>query len=343
MGVNIEGRQMDRDESRSETRKRIGRNLAVIAGTMLMAGVTAPLIVPIRPLEGTVAPEDLADSESRFVLDGGLKLHTRQSGSGDGAFLLIHGHLHSLETWRDVAPLLGEIGRVVSWDRPGFGLSTRPLPGRYKGPNPYASETQADGIPGLMDMLGVGRATLIGASTGAAIAARAAERFPERFDRLVLVSPVISGHGTQRWLRIFMSTPQMKRLGPVLLRAKITEELERLFTASWHDPSRITPERWEIYRRLFRVHDWDRGLWEEARTARKFEELCRAEQLRVPTLVVAGDHDRVAGTQAIIRLAASIPHAYLALLPECGHLPQEEDPPAFVAALREFINLPARA
>jgi pimeloyl-ACP methyl ester carboxylesterase len=334
---------MDKDESGSETRKRIGRNLAVIAGTVLMAGVTAPLIVPIRPLEGTVAPEDLADSGSRFVLDGGLKLHTRQSGSGDGAFLLIHGHLHSLETWRDVTPLLCELGRVISWDRPGFGLSSRPMPGQIKGPNPYASETQTNGIPRLMDVLGVDRATLIGASTGASIAARAAERFPDRFDRLVLVSPLTSGHGARRWLRIFMSTPQMKRLGPVLLRAKVTAELERLFTVSWHDPSRITPERWEIYRRLLRVNDWDRGLWEEARTARKFEELCRPEQLRVPTLVVAGEHDRVAGTQTIIRLAASIPHAHLALIPECGHLPQEEGPRAFVTALREFLDLPVQA
>jgi pimeloyl-ACP methyl ester carboxylesterase len=306
-----------------------------------MAGITAPLIIPIRPLEGTVAPEDLAGAGSRFVTLGGLKLHTRESGSGGSSFLLLHGHLHSLETWSDIAPSLAKLGRTISWDRPGFGLSSRPSV--WRGPNPYAPETQAAAIPDLMHVFGVSRATLIGASTGAAVAARAAERYPEGIERLVLVSPVTAGHGSRVWQRLFMSTPQMTRLGPALLRARAAEEIERLFRASWHDPSRITPQRWEAYRTLLKVHDWDRALWEETRTARRFDELCRVDRLRVPTLVVAGEDDRVAGTQAIIGLAASIPHAHLALLPGCGHLPQEEDPQAFVAALREFLELPPPA
>jgi pimeloyl-ACP methyl ester carboxylesterase len=133
-----------------------------------------------------------------------------------------------------------------------------------------------------------------------------------------------------------MATPQMRRLGPVLLRNKVIGQVEEILQKGWHNPSLVSPEKRDAYYKILRMDNWDRALWEVARaTAQK----CPPETIQKPTLVVTGEDDRLEGAQDIVRFAATIPQANLAVLPDAGHCPQEETPEAFLQAITEYLAI----
>ncbi len=192
-----------------------------------MASAAAPLLIPIRPLEGTSPPEDLADEDSLFVETRGLRIHCKLSGDGDRALVLVHGSLSSLLTWKDVTGSLSQKWRILTFDRPDCGLTSRPAAGDWKGGSPYSWGEQASILASLMTHYGIHRATRVGCSTGAAVAVLAAKRFAERVERIILVSPTVGDPGIAGWKRILMATPQLKRFGPVFLRLRVEVELEQ--------------------------------------------------------------------------------------------------------------------
>lgn len=63
----------------------------------------------------------------------------------------------------------------------------------------------------------------------------------------------------------------------------------------------------------------------------------RLKELNLPVLVVTGDDDRIIPTAQSLRLAGEIPNAQLVTFQNCGHVPQEECPDAFLQAVGLFI------
>jgi pimeloyl-ACP methyl ester carboxylesterase len=79
-------------------------------------------------------------------------------------------------------------------------------------------------------------------------------------------------------------------------------------------------------------------LWELLAAARPFETILNFQAVSVPTLIITGDDDRVVGTVANIELAKKMPNAHLAVIAECGHVPQEECPAAFMDAINKWFT-----
>lgn len=315
------------------------RGLLIALGVLLVGLLVGPFLVPVPPLEGTVPPEQLADPDSRFVEVNGITVHYKMAGEGEPALILLHGFAASTFSWREVIGPLSEMGTVVAFDRPGFGLTERPMPGEWEGRSPYSPEAQADLTVGLMDALGIERAVLVGNSAGGTVALLTALTYPERVEALVLVDPAIYVRGmTPAWLRPFLNTPQMRHLGPLLAR-RIQDWGVEFARSAWHDPEKLTPEIWEGYARPLRAENWDRALWEVTRASRPLGLERRLGEVRVPVLVVTGDDDRIVPTEQSIRLAGEIPGAQLAVIPECGHVPQEECPEPFLEAIRTFLEI----
>jgi pimeloyl-ACP methyl ester carboxylesterase len=95
--------------------------------------------------------------------------------------LLLHGIASSIYTWKDVLPALAAHHDVIAVDFPGFGDSAIP---------PHASgERILRTVVGLMDRLGIARASIVGNSLGGAIAVAQAATLPDRVSRLVLLDP----------------------------------------------------------------------------------------------------------------------------------------------------------
>ncbi|MBN1310801.1 MAG: alpha/beta hydrolase [Anaerolineae bacterium] len=303
--------------------------------TIVLVG---PLLVPYRPVTGAAAPQELAEPDSQFITVSGVSIHYKSYGRGEPAFILLHGTLASTYTWHSVVEPLAGIGTVIVYDRPPFGLSSRPMPNEWDGESPYSYEAQADILIGLMDELDIPQAVLVGNSMGGSIAMLAAQRHPDRVQALVLAAAGQTGHGFPGAARWLFATPQMRRLGPLFLRSYAERFGMELYTKSWHDPSRIRVEDTNAYMTLLHIQNWDRGLWELLAAAKPFETVLDAQAITVPTLVITGDDDRVLGTAANIEMAGKIPGAQLEVVAKCGHVPQEECPDDFVGAVSRWLD-----
>ena len=315
------------------------RSVRWVVGAFVLVGlvlVVGPSLVPVPPLEGVLSPEHLVGPESRFVQVRGLQVHYEEAGQGEPVWVLLHGFGASVFSWREVIEPLAETGRVIPFDRPAFGLTARPMPGEWGGENPYGTEAQVALTVALLDQLGVDRAVLVGNSAGGTVALLTALQHPERVQALVLVDAAIyTRGGAPGWLRPLLATPQLRRLGPLLLRT-FPARGEALIRLAWHDPAKITPEVLDGYRKPLRVENWDRALYELMLATEVPDLAGRLPEVRVPVLVMTGDDDRIVPTAESIRLAEELPNARLVVLPSCGHVPQEECPEPFLDAVVEF-------
>jgi len=337
-------------QMRSRARRRMRRLrylwfvLKVVA-VLLALVLIGPLLLPLRGAPGTVAPEQLAWPASRWVEIDGLSLHYEVYGLGHPVMLLLHGFGASTFSWREVVEPLGEAGTVVAFDRPGFGLSARPMPGEWSGTNPYGDQTYAALTVSLMDELGLAQAVLVGHSAGATVAVLTALTYPERVSGLVLVAPAL-GSGREELggvLNVVGASPHMRRIGPRLIRL-LLGRLESLLEMSYYNPAAVTAEVREGYKRPLRAHNWDRALWEIVLAPKVGGLDGRLGELAgLPVLFVTGDSDAVVPAEVTELLAQRTAGAELVVIPECGHLPQEEHPATFAAAVLGFIERVRRA
>ncbi len=313
------------------------RSLGIVLLAFLTIVLVGPFLIPIRPVGGSATPQELADEDSLFIDVDGLTIHYKSMGSGDPTMILLHGFGASLFSWREVMGLMTEIGTVIAYDRPAFGLTERPMRGEWSGESPYSPGAQVDLLIGLMDALEIERAILVGNSAGGTVAALTALAHPERVEALVLVDPAIYTGGSPGWTRWIFQTPQMRRVGPLFVR-NLMARGDELIASAWYDPAKVTPEVIEGYRKPMALANWDKALWELTIASYALGLEQRLGELTLPVLVATGDSDRFVPTEDSIRLASELPHAELVVFPQCGHVPQEECPDAFLVAVLAYLR-----
>ncbi len=321
--------------------KRAWKIIGVIALIVVLLLLIGPLVFQVPPLTGTSSERDLADTDSRFVDINGVDIHYKEFGQGESVFVLLHGFGASEFSWREVVEPLSKLGRVIVYDRPGFGLTERPMPGDWAGTNPYGVQGNVEILDGLMSELGVEKAILVGNSAGGGVATAYALEHSEKVDGLVLVDPAVgSGRGGRfpSWLLPLMASPQLRHLGPLLVRSIAGESGDDTIRLAWHDPTLITQDVYEGYRRPLKADNWDKALYEFAIAANPVNYVDRLEELSMPVLVVTGDDDRIVPTESTVQLAGKIAGAQLVVFDQCGHVPQEECPDQFMDAIITFLK-----
>lgn len=312
--------------------------MAIIITVLFSLIFAGPLLVPVPPLQNTVPESDLYDRDSKVIEVNQLKVHYKEFGTGEPTFILLHGFGASTFSWRNIIAPLSKLGRTIAYDRPAFGLTSRPMPGEWKGENPYSPQSQTDLVIALMDKLDIKEAYLIGNSAGGTVAMHTALNFPERIRGLVLVDAAIyTGGGPPAWIRPLLGSPQMRHVGPLIAR-QIAEKGDDFIRSAYHDPSLVSPEVLEGYRKPLQIHNWDRALWELTAASYPLNLQKRLKELTMPVLVITGDDDRIVPTQESLRLAQEIPGATLKIIKNAGHLPHEERPEDFMAALTAFLG-----
>ncbi len=283
-------------------------------------------------------PERDLDDGSQFVDLQGLRVRTRVAGSGPTAIVLLHGFAASVFTWHRVFRQLSELGTVIAFDRPAYGFTTRPVEADWDGHSPYSLKAQADLTIAMLDHFGIDRAILVGHSAGGSVAVLTALRQPDRLQSLILISPAVySDVPPPPWLRRIFDAALMRHVGPWIARTG-ARYANPILDRAWHDPSRINAETREGYFAPFRAKDWDRGMWEAARVNHSTGLRDQVGLLRMPVLVMTGDDDRVVPVTETQRLARELPDARLVVVPDCGHIPQEEQPRSFLDAVIPFIR-----
>ena len=315
-------------------KRRFLRGLGITLLVLLFIVLVGPFLVPVPPAEGTRPVSELADPDSKFVEIKNLNIHYKIMGRGEPVFVLLHGFGASLYSWHAVMEPLSQIGTVIAYDRPAFGLTERPM--TWSGANPYGSQANVDLLLGLLDHFNVNKAILVGNSAGGTISMQFALQHPERVQALILVDPAVyEGGGGPSWMRPLYRTPQMQHLGPLMVRSIQNRGLE-IIKMAWHDPSKITQETLDGYTRPLHAEDWDRALWYFTLASEDTGLTDHLKDFNVPILVITGDDDRIVPTANSIKLAGELQNAQLAVIQEAGHVPHEEQPAAFLQAVEEF-------
>lgn len=308
------------------------------AGGFALAGVALAAHRLSRPLtlDWREHAADLHHPDrSRFAEVSGVRLHYQEAGeAGNPALVLIHGFLASNFVWRDVLlPLAGQGFRVVAPDLVGFGFSAKPADGEY------TIESQARAVMGLLDALRIERATLVGSSYGAAVAAVCALDWPGRVGRLVMTGAVCNDDLRRHpVLRLVALRGLGELLAPPLLDARYFVR-RRLSRRAAKNGDALAEERRIAGRHLpLRSRDAQRAVintvrgWSAGRVERE------AEKIRQPTLLVWGEADADTPLRHGETLRRLIPDSRLLTINSCGHLPQEECPQTFAGAVAAFCR-----
>lgn len=305
----------------------------------LAAGLAATLgCVSLRPV--AVVRAERGAPSGRSVATSGATLYVEVAGEpGHPVVVLLHGFGGSLYSWRKVAPRLAGAGfRVVMVDLAGFGYSERPADRAL-----YAPEGQAALVSEALERLGIEAAHVLGHSFGGGVAlllaaGGRAERDGVEVRSLVLVDstlPTYSRAPRADW-------PLFRPLSYVLLR---TVGLRRFFVRkaleeAFHDDARVTPELVDAYRDRLLLRG-PAGAYASLTGPLPRERLeVDLEAVRRPTLVVWGTEDALIPVRAGRRAARRLPDARFVALLECGHIPMEECPEAFLDAVLEFLQGP---
>lgn len=301
-------------------------NILRWSGALLLvaiAGLALWLYAPDKPRAALEAAYP-----GQYLPVRGQRVRILDSGPRDAPVLiLLHGFGSSLDTWDAWARTLSARYRVIRLDLPGFGLT-----------GPDATRDYSDArtllvLEGLMDRLGVARATLIGNSLGGRFAWEFAACYPLRVDKLVLISP--DGFASPGFdYGKPPEVPFVMNLMPwVGARALIRDNL----APAWAHPEALPDAVLDRYRDMLLAPGVRRAILDRTRQTILTDPSARLRTITAPTLILWGEQDRmipVRNAQDYLRL---MPHARLVRLPGMGHVPFEENPAAALPPLERFL------
>ncbi|WP_298194000.1 alpha/beta hydrolase [Novosphingobium sp.] len=303
----------------------IRRILRWTAGLLLVAiaSLAVWLYAPDKP---RAALEAAYPSDYRTVL--GLRVRLRDTGPREApAVILLHGFGSSLDTWDAWAKALSARYRVIRLDLPGFGLT---------GPDPtgdYSDARTLAVLAALMDQLALPKATLIGNSLGGRFAWEFAAHYPQRVDKLVLISPdgfASPGFEYGKAPEVPLMLEAMPWVGPrSLIRANLAP--------AWAHPDALPDAVLDRYRDMLLAPGVRRAILDRTRQTVLTDPAPRLRSITAPTLLLWGEQDAmipISNAQDYLRL---MPGARLVRLPGMGHVPFEESPAAALMPLERFL------
>jgi pimeloyl-ACP methyl ester carboxylesterase len=320
---------------------KISRILAIFGGVVLALALVVPFLIPVQTT-GTATYKEVAGEGATFATAQGIDIYYEKTDfvcqedkgcSNPPVILLLHGFGANTFSYREVIEPLSQLGDVIAYDRPGFGLSERPT--SWEGENPYGSIGQDLILDELIAQFASGRdVILVGHSAGGTLAAQYVVDNKDAIQGLILISPaILSTGGSPSWLNWIFSVPQLDHLGPLLVSSIASSGMD-LLNESWYNKDLITEEVKAGYREPLSVIGWEEGFWEFNRAPRAFDIKDRLDEINVPTLLLTGDTDTVVATADTEALANLIKDSVLFVIPNSGHLAQEETPEDTMKAIR---------
>ena len=263
------------------------------------------------------------------IVTDGYATNYHDIGSGS-VVMMLHGSgagVSGWANWRGIMPLLAESFRVVVPDLVGFGYTEVP-----KGMEFNIFDTWISQVMALLDGLDIDKAHLVGNSFGGGLTLHLADRYPNRFDRLVLmgaggVQQPINSNLEQLW-SYKPSVENMKRIMDIMAydRTLVTDELAELrYRAT------IRPGAQENFEKVFppplQRHLDAQVLGDE-----------RLQQLTNEVLVIHGRDDIVVPFENSLRMFHLIPNAQLHAFGKCGHWTQIEHARRFHTIVADFLG-----
>lgn len=283
-------------------------------------------------------------AHQRWVIVDGQPVNTielgaeraAQQGNASQPLVFVHGLSGCWANWLEQLPVLAAEHRVLTLDLPGFGYS--PMPRQQISISGYARL-----LDRLLGQLGVDAAAVVGNSMGGFIAAELAIAFPQRVERLVLISAAgvsTTGHpGSMRAVPVIRRTERALAAGGAWVAAKSDTVARRarlreaLLGVVVRHPSRLPAALAAEQLRGAGKPGFLQGL----QAVLDYDIRERLPEIACPTLIVWGDHDRLIPVHDADVFAELIPNSRKVVFEDTGHMAMLERPAAFNALLEDFL------
>jgi pimeloyl-ACP methyl ester carboxylesterase len=239
--------------------------------------------------------------------------------------VFIHGWALNKSIWDDQVSVFSKRYRVIRYDSPGYGASTG-----------FDDESvEPLDLLVLLEALHIDRVYLVGLSRGGSVALRFANAYPERVDALVLY-----GTGPPADVQIPADVAQLFGSLPGIAKTHGLDSVGKLIISSplfWVPPGRAdVTERYRQFWASYKGKDLLDPRPESGLVP--LPNIARLSALRVPTLVLIGDHDMPFVAAAADTFAHHIPNARKVVIPNAGHGAHFAQPASFNSALMDFFN-----
>lgn len=309
------------------------------------------------------------DADSRYAEVDGVIVHHKllttdnnsDTASKPPIAVCLHGFGANLFSFEVCRPLR-EHARVVAYDAPGFGLTSRPSRLHYY--TPRFSATVARSLAQAYEPNG--SYIIMAHSMGAISAACAAVAHPREIIAIVLIAPALLPASrappvVARTTRCFANglaafsgalTAVLSPLLVPLLRLCVTPEpfWRNALKFARAPESPLPDEVVAGYRRPVTAPDWERGILnftraslnDRARDLRQDRDyvsiLSSLGHAAPPILIVHGEKDKFVPLDNSVRLAEELPTASIVIMDNCGHIPHEESPQRFSDVVADFLQ-----
>jgi pimeloyl-ACP methyl ester carboxylesterase len=240
---------------------------------------------------------------SGYAEVNGIRLWHAVFGQGQPVVFL-HGGLANADYWGLQVPAVARHHQVIVMDSRGHGRSTRDT-------RPYGYDLMADDVVGLLDVLGIGQATIVGWSDGAIIGLDLAIRHPDRVSKVFAFAANTDPSGVIAGVE---KNPTF---------ARFIERAGQEYQALSATPRDYTGSVNAISRMWATQPNW---------TAKQLA------AIKVPVLVADGDHDEAINRPHTEKIAATIPGAGLLILPDTSHFSFLQDPDQFTWHILHFLG-----
>jgi 3-oxoadipate enol-lactonase len=283
------------------------------------------LILPVTALLLSVGGTAVAQTRTLNVGDAVINYDLTGRGR---TVVFIHGWTHNKSVWDDQVPVFSKRYRVLRYDSRGFGNSTG-----------FADESvEPLDLLVLLEALRIDRAYIVGHSRGGGVALRFAAAYPDKVDGLVLYGSAPPADfpyppGSAELGKLFGSLPVVAKQHGLdsVWKLLVTTDL------TWVPPGRTDVS--ERYRRLWASYS-GKDLLDPRPPSGKvpMPNMARLSTLRIPTLVIIGDHEMSFMAAAADTFANRIPNVKKVVIPNAGHGAHFAQPTTFNGALLDFFS-----
>jgi pimeloyl-ACP methyl ester carboxylesterase len=263
--------------------------------------------------------------------DDGINLYYEECGSGK-PIVFVHEFAGDYRSWEPQLRHFGQRYRAIAFNARGYPPSDVP-----EAESSYSQNRAADDIAAVLDHLGIALAHIVGLSMGGFATLHFGFRHPHRVRSLVVAGCGSGAEPTQR--DGFRAEAELRAVA--ILRDGMPAFAEKFA----HGPSRVQyenkdPRGFAVFKNTLTHHsalgsaNTMLGCLKERPSLYDLTDQMKA--LAVPTLVLVGDEDWPCLAPGIL-MKQNIPAAALAVMPNCGHGINLEDPAEFNRLVDNFI------
>ncbi len=257
-----------------------------------------------------------------YTVNDGAKIYWHERGAGE-PLLLIMGLGCASDLWHRTTPELSLEYKTILFDNRGIGRSDAP-------PGPYSISTMADDAAAVLKAAAVESAHVFGYSMGGMIAQELALRYPERVRSLILGATNCGGRHAV--------PPAPEVISVLMARADNPSDAFWAMVPYMYDastPREKIQEDLEVRSLAFATRE---SYLAQLQAIIAWEAYRRLNSVKVPTLVIHGETDRLIPAANADILAKEIPNAKLVKLPDASHIFLTDRPQASTTAILSFLQ-----